>query len=303
MIRLTQLSGFEPTQAGRGEKHSRGAVCCARDYTHSDFFFFTSSTLIHFARRNVVDPQLFTESSPVRFPSLNASLISNVVFLIAESSQEPAVLIDFTPVRDHELTYFKLGQRLTVADLKAATHASLDRILEILGDATDAEMVHQPDDPLADDPGAAPGEEKIGWSLAHLVAHVTASAEEQAAVSSILARGIPYVREPRLRWETPWRAFETRAQVLQRIEESRRIRIAYLDAWPDTPHLNVYREVSERFLEKWGPLNAPAAMLYGLNHEDGHTAQFRDVRAQAAAALAANAIRVPSLDTAGAAGD
>ena len=51
------------------------------------------------------------------------------------------MLIDFTPVRDHELTYFKLGQRLTVADLKAATHASLDRILEILGDATDAEAI------------------------------------------------------------------------------------------------------------------------------------------------------------------
>lgn len=213
------------------------------------------------------------------------------------------MLIDFTPVRNHELTYFDLGQRLTRDDLKSATHASIDRILEILGDATDAEMVHLPDDPLADDPSAVPGEETIGWSLAHLVAHVTASAEEQAAVSSILARGIPYVREPRLRWETPWRAFETRAQVLQRLEESRRIRIAYLDAWPDTPNLNVYREVSERFLEKWGPQNAPATLLYGLNHEDGHTAQFRDVRAQAAAALAANAIRYPRLPAPDVAGD
>lgn len=213
------------------------------------------------------------------------------------------MLIDFTPVRSGELTYMELGQRLTCEDLKAATHASLDRILDILGDATGAELLHLPDDPLADDPHATLGEEKIGWSLAHLVVHVTASAEEQAAVSSILARGIPYVREPRLRWETPWRAIETREQVLQRIEESRRIRIACLDAWPDVPHLTVYREVSERFLEKWGPQNAPATFLYGLNHEDGHTAQFRDVRAQAAAALAAAAIRYPSLPAPDAAGD
>jgi hypothetical protein len=213
------------------------------------------------------------------------------------------VLIDFSPIQSGELTFYELGKRLTVEDLKAATHASLDRILDILGDATDAEMVHLPDDPLANDPDAIPGEETIGWSLAHLVAHVTASAEEQAAVASLLARGIPYVREPRLRWETPWLAFQTREQVLQRVAESRRMRIAYLDAWPDTPHLNVNREVSERFLEKFGPQNAPATLLFGLSHEDGHTEQLRDVRAQAAAALAANAIRFPGVPSAETAGD
>ena len=206
------------------------------------------------------------------------------------------MLIDFTPVRNGEQTYLDLARSLTCADLQAATHASLDRILELLGDATDAEMVHLPDDPLANDPHALPGEETIGWSLAHLVAHVTASAEEQAAVSSVLARGIVYPAEPRLRWETPWRALRTREQVLQRVSESRRIRIAYLDTWPDAPHLDVFRETSERFRAKFGLLNAPAAFLYGLNHEDGHVAQFRDVRAQAAAALAANAIRVPQTD-------
>ena len=63
------------------------------------------------------------------------------------------------------------------------------------------------------------------------------------------------------------------------------------------------REVSERFLAKFGPQNAPATFLYGLNHEDGHVEQFRDVRAQAAAALAANAIRTPSLPSPEAAGD
>lgn len=196
-----------------------------------------------------------------------------------------------------------LAQGMSAADLKAATSASLDLILEILGDATDAEMVHMPDDPHADDPHAKPGEEHIGWSLAHLVAHVTASAEEDAAISSILARGIPYTREPRLRWETPWLALTTREQVLQRVAESRRIRLAYLDAWPDEPHLDVFRELSERFIEKFGPQNAPITLLFGLSHEAGHYAQMRDARAQAAAALAANAIRYPSLPEGDSAGD
>lgn len=213
------------------------------------------------------------------------------------------MLIDFANMHDNPEALMKMAQGMTAADLKAATNASLDLILEILGGATDAEMVHMPDDPKADDPHAKPGEEHIGWSLAHLVAHVTASAEEDAALSSILARGIPYTREPRLRWETPWLALTTREQVLQRVAESRRIRLAYLDAWPDTPHLDVYRELSPRFVEKFGPQNASATLLFGLAHEAGHYDQLRDARAQAAAALAANAIRYPSLPEADSAGD
>jgi hypothetical protein len=213
------------------------------------------------------------------------------------------MLIDFSAADRDGQTMFELAQGMTAADLKAATNASLDLILDILNDATDAEMMHMPDDPNADDPHATVGEEHIGWSLAHLVAHVTASAEENAAVSSILARGIPYVREPRLRWETPWRALTTRDQVLQRLAESRRIRLAYLDAWPDQPHLDVYLETSERFVAKFGPLNAPAAVLFGLRHEADHYAQLRDARAQAAAAQAANAIRYPGLPDPESAGD
>jgi hypothetical protein len=213
------------------------------------------------------------------------------------------MLIDFSAADRDGKTMIELAQGMTAADLKAATDASLDLILDILGDATDAEMVHMPDDPNADDPHATAGEENIGWSLAHLVAHVTASAEENAAVSSILARGIPYVREPRLRWETPWRALTTREQVLQRVAESRRIRLAYLDAWPDEPHLDVYLETSERFVAKFGPQNAPAALLFGLRHEADHYDQLRDTRAQAAAAKAANAIRYPGLPDPEAAGD
>ena len=132
-----------------------------------------------------------------------------------------------------------------------------------------------------------PGEEKIGWSLAHLVVHVTATSEEAAAYSSWLARGIPTPREPRPRYETNWHTVTTKEQVLQRLEESRRIRLAYLDTWPDQPHLDAYRELSERALERLGQLNATAAFLNGLKHEVGHYAQFHEVARQARDAAAA----------------
>ncbi|MFN8372078.1 MAG: DinB family protein [Anaerolineae bacterium] len=157
----------------------------------------------------------------------------------------------------------------------------LDTILSIIKELNDAQLVFLPHDPNAHDPYAVVGEEHIGWSLAHLVAHVTASSEEGAAHSSALARGIPLPTEPRLRYETPWKAITTRAEVLQRIEESRRIRLAFLDTWPDNPHLDVYRETSARFLERFGKMNAKMAFLFGLKHELGHHAQIREVARQA----------------------
>jgi hypothetical protein len=79
---------------------------------------------------------------------------------------------------------------------------------------------------------------------------------------------------------------DTVAKCRQRLEESRRMRNAYLDTWPDTPQLDVYREVSPRFTEKLGNMNAPAAFLFGLSHEVGHYDQFKDVREQALQARA-----------------
>lgn len=110
--------------------------------------------------------------------------------------------------------------------------------------------------------------------------HVTASTEEWAAYSSILARGIVYPADPRLRYETPWRDVTTKAQCIQRLEESRRMRLAYLDTWPDEPMLDVKRDLSPRFIERVGEINATAAFLFGLKHEIGHYDQFRDVRQQ-----------------------
>lgn len=191
------------------------------------------------------------------------------------------MLIDFSHVANGEMTLLEFSKRFDVNKLRMATNASLDTILNIIGDADDEQITHIPYDPYANDPFAPPEEQHIGWSLAHLIVHVTASSEEWAAVSSILARGIPYPREPRLRYETNWKLITTRRQALQRVEESRRMRLAYLDTWPDEPHLDILRDMSERFIEKHGQFNAAAAFLHGLKHEIGHLEQFRDAARQA----------------------
>ncbi len=193
------------------------------------------------------------------------------------------MLIDFAAVERNELKLIELGARLTLDDLRAATRFSIDRMLELIADLSDAAVTFDPVDPDAHDPYAVAGEETIGWSLAHLIAHVTASSEEWAAYSAILARGIPYPSEPRLRYETPWRAITTQAQCVQRLQESRRMRLAYLDAWPDAPHLETRRQMSERFTERFGEFNAPAAFLFGLWHEVNHFEQMREARRQALA--------------------
>lgn len=194
--------------------------------------------------------------------------------------------IDFSPVQNGEIKLIDFASRYTVAELKAATNASLDWITNVIKDMSDADITFNPVDPEANDPYAVAGEENIGWSLAHLVVHATASSEEWARYSAILAAGIPYPAEPRLRYETNWHTVTTQAQCIQRLEESRRIRLALLDAWPNTPDLETKRAMSERFIERVGEVNAPAAFLFGLRHEYGHYDQFTEVARQVAEAQA-----------------
>lgn len=193
-------------------------------------------------------------------------------------------MIDFAPMRDGKLTFLEYATQhnISAADLRTLSDESVDYLLSQLKDLVDQDVVFDPEDPKADDPYAVAGEEGIGWSFAHLIAHVTASSEEGAALSSLLARGIPASERPR--YETPWRDITTVAQVRQRLEESRRMRNAYLETWPERPMLDVNREISERFVAKFGEMNAPAAYLFGLSHEVGHYAQIEDVRRQALAA-------------------
>lgn len=188
--------------------------------------------------------------------------------------------IDFKPVNEGKMQLLEYARQFSLADLQQATNDSIDLMLDLIKDMDDADMLFDPIDPDAHDPHAAPGEEHIGWGIGHLIAHVTASCEEWAAYSSILARSVPYPAEPRLRYETPWRAIDTKAKAVQRLEESRRIRLAYLATWPDVPNLELKRELSPRFVERFGEFNAAACFLFGLRHEVDHYDQMREVKRQ-----------------------
>ncbi len=192
-------------------------------------------------------------------------------------------MIDFAPMRDGDISYMDYAARENIGpvELRELSDESVDYMLSLLNDLGDADIVFDPEDPDADDPFAVEGEEDIGWNFGHLIAHVTASSEEGAALSSLLARGIAASERPR--YETPWRDITTVDQVRQRLEESRRMRNAYLGAWPDAPLLHVVRDVSERFTARFGEMNAPAAFLFGLSHEVGHYEQIAEVRRQALA--------------------
>jgi DinB superfamily len=185
-------------------------------------------------------------------------------------------MIDFSPVFRGERKIADLAAGVSRDDLKVATTEQIDLMVSLVHDLTDAQAIF-----VASDPAAEGG---IGWNVGHLIAHVTASSEENAAVSSILARGIELQFEPRLRSEADWESLTTTAACIQRLEESRRIRQGYLSAWPDQPRLDTLRTLPAGFSERVGPMNAVASVLLGLVHEAGQFAQLRDIVAQARAA-------------------
>jgi hypothetical protein len=197
--------------------------------------------------------------------------------------------IYYTPLYNGDVKWYELAQDLTFEDLRDEVNRLYDETQALIENVTDEQIAFVPYDPEANDPYAETEEEKhIGWTLGHLVAHVTATNEEAAAFTSLLARGIS--QGGRIRTETPWEEMDTTDKALQRLEESRRIVLAYLDAIPDEPNLDTYREFSsERVQEYFGKINAPAAMLTGLSHHNKHIDQFKEVKRQAEAATAEGA--------------
>jgi hypothetical protein len=199
-------------------------------------------------------------------------------------------MIDFKPLEQDEVKAIHIveQQGITFDDLRAEVNRQYDTVAEILNQATDADIIFEPHDPDADDRFADSEDERyIGWTLGHQVAHITASNEEGAAFASLLARGIPM--GGRIRVETPWEQVDTVEKAQQRLEESRRIILAYLSAIPDEPDLETLREIgSERAQAFFGPLNAPASMVSSLSHHVGHMEQLQRTldEAQSAAANA-----------------
>lgn len=187
------------------------------------------------------------------------------------------MILDFQAVREKRVTLAELTAQLTRADLQALTHEIVDTILELIQACTDEDVVFQPSDPLAQDEHAANTEEAgLAWTLGHVIAHTTASSEEAAFIAAELARGVAF--HGRSRYETPWRSLTTIAACRQRLEESRRMRLACLEMWPDTPHLEMLYTTA-----RGATYNAIGRFVLGVMHEEGHLGQIADIVAQAAA--------------------
>jgi len=185
-------------------------------------------------------------------------------------------MLDFTPIKNHSQTFAAFAQNLTKADLQQYTNEMIDTELDIIANATDADAVFVPVDPQAKDTFGKPEDQDLAWTLAHVIVHATASSEEAAALSSSLARGLAF--EGRSRYETPWDTVKTVAELHQRLAESRRIRLAFLDTWPDQPHLDLIQDLP------FGQFNAVSRFLMGLYHEESHLEQLREIMRQAHAA-------------------
>jgi hypothetical protein len=185
-------------------------------------------------------------------------------------------MLDFTPLRNKELTMPQLTASLTPDDLRRLTNEIVDTILDLIATCEDRDVTFVPQDPEAFDPYAADESDvHLAWTLGHVIVHITASAEESAAVAAELARGVAY--HGRSRSEVPWQTVTTIAQCRQRLQESRRMRLASLDMWPDRPHLdNTYR-----LIEGAEPINAIARFVFGLKHTDDHLGQIAEIVRQA----------------------
>jgi hypothetical protein len=185
-------------------------------------------------------------------------------------------MLDFSPVQRGEKTSQDLAAGLSREDLAKLTEEMCDLQLEAIREAVDEDVDLVPDDPDANDKFAArPEEVGLAWTLGHVVVHATASSEESAALALTLARGLPV--DGRSRYEVPWEGVQAAAFIRGRIEESRRMRLAMLAAWPDQPHLdNFYSPYEGR-----PPMNALGRFLSGLTHDASHLEQMRKIMAQA----------------------
>jgi hypothetical protein len=194
-------------------------------------------------------------------------------------------MIDFAPVREEKLSLVKLAESISPDDLRRHTAQMIDAMCDLIAGCVDEDVVFEPDDPDAYDSAAATAEEVgISWTLGHVIVHVTASSEEAAYQAVELARGVRH-RRLRSRYEVPWQSVTTIAQCRHRLEESRRMRLASLDMWPDEPFLdNTYE------LKVGGPpavtkdhpqANAVVKFLLGLLHDDSHLGQIAEIVRQA----------------------
>jgi len=188
-------------------------------------------------------------------------------------------MIDYDQIHSDPDSLLEITMGLTLDDLRAELHEMLDAFEEMIKDCVDEDVVFQPQDPQAYDPDAARSEDvHLAWTLAHVIVHLTASAEEKAFLSAEMARGV--LLHGRSRYEVPWQEVTTIAECRQRLAESRRICLACLDVWPDEPHYE-----NKKIPWKGYPrVDARGFFILGLNHAADHLEQVRDIVRQAKAA-------------------
>jgi len=186
-------------------------------------------------------------------------------------------MLNFAPVRAKEITLQELCAELSVMDLRRLTDEMVNAMLNLIAGCTDADVVFMPEDPEAYDEYAASAEDlRVVWTLGHVIVHTTASAEECAFLAAEVARGVTD-RGGRSRYEAPWLSVTTVAQCRRRLEESRRMRLACLDVWPERAHV----EAAYRFRPDGPVFGAAALFAYGLFHDDSHLGQIAEIVRQA----------------------
>ncbi len=187
-------------------------------------------------------------------------------------------MLAYQAVREKKITFANLLEELTPADLRRETNEMIDEIQRLMVNCEDADVVFVPVDPQANDESASEADRRLAWTLGHIIVHTTASAEESAFLAAELARGVEF--HGRSRWEVPWGTVKTIAQCRARLKESRRMRLASLDLWPQPPHLgNTYIP--------WPgakPMNAIGRFVSGLMHDYDHLAQIAEIIKQSQAA-------------------
>ncbi len=184
-------------------------------------------------------------------------------------------MLDFQAVRDKKITLQELVQGLNREDLRRELSEVYETIETMIRDGSDADVTFQPSDPAANDPNAVDGEAEIAWTLGHVIVHLTASMEESASLAQELARGVEF--HGRSRWEVPFHQATSIGFCLHRLAESRRISLASLDMWPDSPHLeNMYVPIQGAL-----PYTPVSRFASGLKHASDHLGQIAEILHQA----------------------
>jgi len=178
-------------------------------------------------------------------------------------------MLEFSSVFSGEQQYSDLMKGITTADLPRLSNEILDAVDDRLDGLTDADVTFVSRDPNPDDLEAE------GWTIGHVIVHLTAGLEESAALGATLARGVEITG--RSRYESPWETVTTERQVRERLAECRRMVLGYLGVWPDLPHL----DMSHTQVEFFGPMDAIGVHLMGYMHATMHLNHLAEIRRQA----------------------